>query len=154
QGILSAHAITTVSPTYGREIQTEKGGARLEGVLSARREALTGITNGVDYGVWNPATDTALVARYDAEDPSNKTRCRGALQKELGLPLDPTVPLIANVGRIVEQKGSDVVAQVIPKLLRATEAQVIVVGDGDPSLIARIEAQAAKSHERAVFVRA
>ena len=108
----------------------------LDGVLRARGESLVGIINGVDYAVWNPATDPALAARYDAEDFANKARCKGALQQELGLPLDAGAPLVACVGRIVEQKGTDLVAAAIPKLLRATDAQVVVAGDGEPALVA------------------
>ena len=154
QGILTADAITTVSPTYAREIQTEQGGAKLDGVLRARGARVVGIINGVDYSVWNPATDAALPARFDAEDPSNKARCRGALQKELGLALDPTAPIIASVGRIVEQKGSDIVADVLPKILRASDAQLVLAGDGEAPLVSALEAAVKRSHGRAVFVRA
>jgi starch synthase len=154
QGILAADAITTVSPTYAREIQTPEGGDRLDGVLAARGAAVVGVTNGVDYSVWNPATDTAIAARYDAEDPTNKTRCRGALQKELGLAIDAAAPIVVCVGRIVQQKGSDLVAAAIPRLLRATDAQIIVAGEGAESLTSAIEAAVSKSHGRAVFARA
>jgi starch synthase len=154
QGILSADAITTVSPNYAREIQTEEGGAKLDGVLRSRGARLVGIANGVDYSVWNPATDPALAARYDAEDPSNKARCRGALQKELGLPLDAAAPLVAFIGRIVPQKGSDLFAAALPKLLRATDAQVVAAGDGDRALVSEIESAVGRSHGRAVFARA
>ena len=154
QGILTANAITTVSPTYAREIQMPDRGGKLEGVLASRGASIVGIANGVDYSVWNPATDPSIAARYDAEDPSNKTRCRGALQKELGLPLDPAAPLVACVGRIVHQKGSDILAAALPKLLRATEAQVVIAGDGDAALVEKIESAVSKSHGRAVFARA
>ena len=154
QGVLTADALTTVSPTYAREIQTPAVGAGLDGVLRARDESLVGITNGIDYAVWNPATDPALVARYDAEDFSNKARCKGALQKELGLPLDTDAPVIAFVGRMVEQKGIDLVASALPKILRATDAQLALAGDGDASAVAALEAVVAKSRGRAAFVRA
>jgi starch synthase len=154
QGIVTADAVTTVSPTYAREIQTAERGARLEGVLRARGESLVGITNGVDYAVWNPATDSAIASRYDAEDFTNKARCKGALQRELGLPLDSEAPLFACVGRIVEQKGTDLVAGAMSKLLRATDAQIVVAGDGDASLVSAVEAAVAKSHGRAAFARA
>jgi starch synthase len=154
QGLLSADAVTTVSATYAREIQSAVHGARLDGVLRARGESLIGIPNGIDYAVWNPATDPALPARYDAEDFANKARCKGALQKELGLPLEAQSPVIAYVGRMVEQKGVDLLAAAIPKLLRATEAQLVIAGDGDEALMAGIDAAVAKSHGRAVFARA
>jgi starch synthase len=153
-GILTADAVTTVSTTYAREIQTPELGYKLDGVLRDRARAIVGITNGVDYAVWNPATDSALAARYDAEDAANKARCKGALQKELGLPIDAAAPLVASVGRLVLQKGSDLVAGVIPKLLRATEAQVVVAGDGDASLVKKVEDSVSKDPGRAVFARA
>jgi starch synthase len=153
QGIVSADVVTTVSPTYAQEIQTEAHGQKLHGVLQSKGKVV-GIVNGVDYGVWNPATDSNLVARFDAEDASNKARCKGALQKELGLPLDPDVPLVANVGRIVEQKGTDLVADLVPKLARGSDAQIVIAGDGDPKLIARLEAALTRAPGRGVFVRA
>jgi starch synthase len=152
QGILTADVLTTVSPTYAREIQSPKYGAGLDGVLRAHGEALLGITNGVDYSVWNPATDPALVARFDAEDTTNKARCKGALQKEVGLPLDAHAPLVAFVGRIVEQKGVDLVVASMPKLLRATEAQIVLAGEGEGSLVSSLETAVTKSHGRAAFV--
>jgi starch synthase len=151
QGIVTADAVTTVSPTYAREIQTPQGGAKLDGVLRARGESLLGITNGIDYSVWNPATDPALAARYDAEDFSNKARCKGALQSELRLPVDANAPLIACVGRMVEQKGTDLVTAAMPKILRATDAQIVFAGEGDASTVAAVEAAVAKSHGRAAF---
>jgi starch synthase len=153
QGIVTADAVTTVSPTYAREIQTPEFGARLDGVLRERGESLLGITNGVDYSVWNPATDPALVARYDAEDFANKARCKGGLQKEVGLPVDGQVPLVACVGRMVEQKGTDLLATAMAKLLRSTDAQVVVAGDGEPALVTAVESAVAKSHGRVAFAR-
>ena len=157
QGIIAADRLTTVSPTYAREIQTAgkdgTGGHRLEGVLASKSRPIVGILNGVDAGVWNPAVDPALAARYDAEDFAPRARCRGALQKELGLPLDAAAPIIGSVGRLVHQKGSDLVAAVLPKILRHSDAQVVICGDGDEALVAKLEAAVQKSHGRAVFVR-
>lgn len=154
QGIVTADVVTTVSPTYAREIQTPEMGAKLDGVLRARGEALVGICNGVDYAVWNPATDPAIAAHYDAEDLSNKARCKTALQKELGLPLEPHAPLVADIGRMVEQKGTDLATAAAPKLLRATDAQMVFAGDGRPELIAAVETVVSRSHGRAVLARA
>lgn len=153
QGIVSADVVTTVSPTYAQEITTAEHGQKLHGVLQSKGK-IVGVVNGVDYGVWNPATDSNLVARYDAEDASNKARCKGALQKELGLPLDADVPLVANVGRIAPQKGTDLVADVLPKLARGSDAQFVVAGDGDEALIGRLEAALTRVPGRGVFVRA
>lgn len=154
QGIVTADAVTTVSPTYAREIQTAERGEKLEGVLAAHGDKLVGICNGVDYAIWNPATDPAIAGRYDAEDTSNKVRCKGALQKELGLPIDSGAPLIGSVGRMVAQKGTDLLSAVIPKLLRATDAQFVVAGDGEPALVTAVETVVARSQGRAVFARA
>ncbi len=154
QGIVSADVVSTVSPHHATELVTEAGGFRLDGVLRAKGR-LTGILNGVDYSVWNPATDPHLPARYDAEDTSNKARCKAALQKELGLPLQPEgAPLLVSVGRLVAQKGTDLLVNALPKLLRASDLQVLICGDGDPELIAKIEAQVVKSRGRVVFQRA
>jgi starch synthase len=153
-GVALADAVTTVSPTYAREIQTADQGAGLQDSLAERGERLVGIVNGVDHSVWNPSIDPALVARYDAEDFSNKARCKGALQKELGLPLDANAPLVLCVGRMVEQKGTDLAAAATQKLLRGTDAQVVFAGDGSASIVEAVEAAVARSHGRAVFVRA
>jgi starch synthase len=152
QGIVSADAVTTVSASYAREIQSEAGGCRLDGVLRAK-ERITGIVNGVDYGVWNPATDSNIVARYDAEDATNKARCKAALQRELGLAVEERAPLIVSVGRIVPQKGSDLVAEVLARILRGSDAQIVVAGDGDDALVAKLQAAAEKGHGRAIFLR-
>ena len=154
QGIVTADAVTTVSPTYAREIQTPEYGARLDGVLRAHGAALAGVTNGVDYAVWNPATDSALVARYDAEDASSKARSKGAVQRELALELDVDAPLVAFVGRLTEQKGVDQVVAILPKLVQAYEAQVVIAGDGEPALVSSIEAAVARAEGHASFVRA
>jgi starch synthase len=154
QGILSADALTTVSPTYARELQTEASGHGLHGVLAARKGVLTGIANGVDYSVWNPAVDPAIAARFDAEDAANKHRCKGALQRELGLPLEPHEPLIVSVGRLVHQKGTDLVAEILPALMRGSSAQVAIAGDGDEALATALTSAVETCHGRAVFVRA
>ncbi len=152
-GLVSADVVTTVSPTYARELATESGGAGLDGVVRARRSPIVGILNGIDYAVWNPATDATLATRYDAQDMTGRVRCKGALQRELGLTLETSAPLIVSIGRMVPQKGTDLVAAAIPEILRATDAQIAIAGDGDPELVARIEAAVAKSDGRAVFSR-
>jgi starch synthase len=153
-GIVTADVVTTVSPSYAREIQTPSAGAGLDGVLRERADSLVGIVNGVDYAVWNPATDPALVARFDAEDATNKARCKGALQRELGLALEAEAPLVAFVGRLATQKGVDLILAALPRLLRGTEAQVVLAGDGDAALVAAIETAVARANGRVVFARA
>ncbi len=156
-GVVTADAVTTVSPTYARELLTELSGAGLEGVFrdrAASRGAVVGILNGIDYSVWNPAVDAALAVRYDAQDPSPRVRCKGALQRELVLPLEPSTPIVASVGRMVHQKWTDLIADAIPQLIRATDAQIVIAGDGDPDLVARVQDAAQRSHGRAVFLKA
>ncbi|AUX42217.1 glycogen synthase [Sorangium cellulosum] len=147
-GILAADALTTVSTTYANEILTAKQGERLDGVLRTRAAQLTGIVNGIDYAVWNPMTDPAIIARYDAEDVSNKGRCKSALLQEIGLEIRPERPLLVSVGRVVAQKGSDLLASAMPKILKG-DVSVVVAGEGDPALLEKLTAAAAKAPERA-----
>lgn len=144
-GITSANFLTTVSETYAREIVTAERGEKLDGVLRHRQEVLRGIVNGVDASVWNPATDVALPARYDVEDMTNKARCKGSLLSELGLEITRQRPLAIFVGRLVHQKGIDVLVQALPKIL-AQDFAVAIAGDGDEKAKAAIR-KAAKSHE-------
>lgn len=152
QGILSAKAVTTVSPTYAREITQSSTGEGLEGVLAALPKPLLGITNGVDYAVWNPATDSTLAARYDAENTEPKARCTGALQRELGLPLDIDSKIIAFVGRLVPQKGVEELCAILPELLAQTDASFVIAGDGH--LAPMVRAIAEKNPTRVVFAQA
>jgi len=150
-GILAADAITTVSNTYAREILTRDLGERLDGVLLTRRDKLQGIINGIDYAVWNPMTDPALPARYDAEDISNKGRCKSGLLQEIGLEIQPDRPLLVSIGRVVHQKGSDLLAAALPKILKS-DVSVVIAGTGDEALEAKLKAAVAKAGERAAFL--
>lgn len=130
-GIVFADLISTVSPTYAKEIQTPYYGGGLDGVLAERRERLFGIVNGVDYGVWNPATDPCLVATYDVETVAQrKPLCKAALQRRFGLPEQPATPLLGMVARLVEQKGLDLVGKAAQPLLQQG-VQLIVLGEGE-----------------------
>jgi starch synthase len=150
-GLIAADAVTTVSTTYAREILTPELGERLDGVLRARKDKVLGIVNGIDYAVWNPMTDPALAARYDAEDAANKGRCKSALLNELGLGLAPERPLVLSIGRVVHQKGSDLLAAALPKILKG-DVSVVVAGTGDPALCAKLEAAVGKSRDRSVYL--
>jgi starch synthase len=130
-GLVFADALTTVSPTYAREIQTPEYGCGLAGVLLERRDRLFGIVNGVDYGVWNPATDPYLAANYDAETVTvRKPVCKAALQRRHGLAEEPRTPLVGMIARLVEQKGLDLVLPVADALLRQGN-QLVVLGEGE-----------------------
>ena len=150
-GILAADAITTVSHTYAEEIMTAACGERLEGVLQTRKRDLHGIVNGIDYAVWNPMTDPAIAARYDADDASNKGRCKSALLAELGLEIKPERPLIVSIGRVVHQKGSDLLAAALPKILKG-DVSVVIAGAGDTALEEKLRAAALKVPERAAYL--
>ena len=129
-GLVYADALTTVSPTYAREIQTTMLGCGLHGVLMARSAKLFGIVNGIDDRVWNPATDPHIAATYDVADLAGKATCKAALQKEFRLDIDPKTPLLGMVSRLAVQKGLDLVEKVVPAFLRGG-AQLAVLGDGD-----------------------
>jgi starch synthase len=131
-GLSFADALTTVSPTYAREILTPDGGAGLDPVLRHRRHALHGILNGIDVGEWDPARDPHLPAHYSARDLTGKGVCKASLQRELGLPVRPDVPLVAMVSRLVDQKGLDLVVGALGQLV-TREVQLAVLGAGSPA---------------------
>src|SRR4051812_5217199 len=122
--------LSTVSPTYCREIQTSAFGYGLDGELARRHNDLRGILNGIDTTDWDPASDRRLPARYDSNDLSGKLECKLALQRELGLEVDPKIALCGIVGRMTHQKGYDVFAQCLPELL-GWNAQFALLGTGD-----------------------
>ncbi len=129
-GLVFADAITTVSPTYAREILTPEQGCALDALLRARSGSLRGILNGIDEAeTWNPARDRFLPAPFDAADLGGKAECKRALQAELGLPDRPETPVVAMVGRFVEQKGLDLVAAAMP-FLTGQDLQLVVLGSG------------------------
>ncbi len=130
-GILAANRITTVSPTYAREIQTPERGELLDGVLRTRRDKLVGIINGIDTNVWNPATDSALEARFDARDLTGKRLCKTIFCAARGF--DPDKPLVVSLGRLVEQKGIDWLVGAIPEIIK-TGANVAIAGAGDAEI--------------------
>ena len=140
-GLACADAITTVSPTYAREICTAPLGFGLQGLLAARAQVLTGILNGVDTDYWNPATDPMIAQRYDAASLVDKRANKLALQQALGLEADGQAFVLGMVTRLVEQKGVDLVADVIDRLV-ALPAQVAIQGSGDRALEERLLALA------------
>jgi starch synthase len=141
-GLVFADQITTVSPTYAREIREPAFGVGLDGVLRERAGDLHGILNGLDYEAWNPATDPEIAKRFDAEDPQGKAVCAAALREELGL--DPAAggPLIGVVSRLAEQKGMDLAVEAAPDLLREG-AQLAVLGQGEARYLQAFQALAA-----------
>jgi len=132
-GLQFADAITTVSPAYALEIQSEPLGFGLQGLLAARRDCLSGILNGIDTGLWNPATDPLIAGRYDADTLAAKAINKSALQRRLSLAPSPAVPLFAVVSRLTAQKGLDWLLAIAPQLL-ALPAQLAILGSGEPQL--------------------
>ncbi|MEJ2257450.1 MAG: glycogen synthase GlgA [Woeseiaceae bacterium] len=130
-GILYADLVTTVSPTYAREILGADYGMGLDHLLRQRGPGFVGILNGVDYGEWDPSHDTLIPANYDAGDLAGKTTCKRRLMEELGLEIDVDRPLIGIVSRLVAQKGFDLVRAVVPRLLRHTGFSLAVLGSGE-----------------------
>ena len=150
-GLKFADRITTVSPTHAREIATPEFGFGLDGVIRSRQAVVSGILNGVDYDVWNPARDSALAAPYEAEHIDGKARCKEALQHELGLAPEPNTPLLGMVSRLTPQKGVDLVLGAMGPL-QACGVQLAVIGTGDPGLEAALR-EAARTHPSRVAVR-
>ena len=150
-GLKFAQHVTTVSPTYAREIATHEFGFGLDGVIRGRGADVTGVLNGVDGAVWDPATDAAIPARYKAGRVGGKALCKHALQAELGLAPRSDAPLFGVVSRLTPQKGLDLVLGALPGLLQLG-GQLALQGTGDAGLEQAFLA-AAQQHPGAVAVR-
>ena len=151
-GLVFADQLSTVSKRYAEEIQSAPLGSGLEGVLSHRRDVLSGILNGVDYAEWDPATDSHLAKKYDAATVDmGKAACKAALQKELGLAPQPRTPLAAFIGRLVDQKGLDLIAAAIERL-SDDDLQWVLLGTGDPKYQQALT-QLAAQHPRKIAAR-
>jgi starch synthase len=133
-GIVAADHITTVSPRYAREIQTEEHGFGLERLLRSRAGSLSGILNGVDYGEWDPRNDTHIPAQYGLQDLSGKRACKRRLLEEFGLPVDLDAPVVGVVTRLVWQKGLDLLLESTPHWLANERVRLVVLGLGAQSL--------------------
>jgi len=129
-GLVYSDAITTVSPTYAREILTDEFGCGLEGVLKTREDVLSGILNGIDVEVWNPDTDKKIYKRYSAANPDDKGINKEKLQLDMGLKADREIPVIGMISRLADQKGLDLLAKIISELLN-TKVQFVLLGTGD-----------------------
>jgi starch synthase len=128
-GIIAADALSTVSPRYAREIQTSEQGHGLDWLLRARSNRLVGITNGVDYDVWNPETDPHIASNFSAEDLAGKHECKLDLLRRFGLPEESERPIIAIISRLVGQKGYDLIRQISGPILE-TGSFFIALGAG------------------------
>ncbi|MFO7675437.1 MAG: glycogen synthase GlgA [bacterium] len=134
--LVHADRLTTVSPTYAREIQEPELGFGMDPILRSRREVLSGILNGIDTNCWNPAADPHLAEPYSPDRPAGKTADRRSLDRELGL--DPGGPLFVVVSRLAGQKGINLVIDEIPRLV-ALDARICILGTGQPEYHERLE---------------
>jgi starch synthase len=137
-GLAYADRITTVSPTYAQEIQTPEFGYGLEGLLAHKQQQLSGIINGIDTTVWDPSSDSYLAHNYTADKLEGKQANKAALQQELGLPIAADVPLFGLIGRLVEQKGIDLVLNCLAEMT-TLPMQFALLGSGDKSIEYRLQ---------------
>ncbi len=141
-GIVWSDAVTTVSPTYAREIQTAEQGFGMDGVLRDHANKLTGILNGVDYAIWSPEVDPHTATHYSVSDLSGKLACKRALLAEMGLPANDGRPVIGIVSRFAEQKGLDLVGT-IAEWLAEQDVAIVALGSGDAATEAMFRTLAA-----------
>ena len=149
-GLQFADRITTVSPSYAEEIQSEPLGMGLQGLLSHRKDVLTGILNGIDTDAWDPESDPYIERYYNASRPAAKQDNKRALQLRMGLRDEPEVPLFGTVSRLTHQKGHDVLADIAAELAKLP-AQLVVLGSGDAQLQRRFQ-ELAQSHPGRIAV--
>lgn len=150
-GLFYADKLTTVSPTYAHEIQGSEQGCGLDGLLRSRAHDLSGILNGVDDAVWNPASDPLIPKPYDERSMAGKLKGKTALQQEAGLTIQNDAPLFCVVSRLTEQKGLHLVLEALPEIV-GRGGQIMLLGSGDSSLEAAFSAAAA-AHPQAVAVK-
>jgi starch synthase len=129
-GLVFADYVTTVSPTQAAELRTPGGGFGLHGVFVGLGDRLVGVLNGIDQRLWNPATDPLITAQYSVDKLEGKRRCKAALQRSFGLPQRRRAPILGMAGRLVTQKGLDLILQA--RQLLASDAQFVFLGSGDP----------------------
>ena len=128
-GLAFADAITTVSQSYAQEIQTMEFGCGLDGLLRARTKDLTGVLNGIDVEEWNPGSDKLITHNYHRRTINQKVNNKTALQAQLGLPMDKSIPVLGFIGRLVEQKGVDLILDQMNELL-TLDCQLVILGSG------------------------
>lgn len=149
-GVSFSDRITTVSPTYALEIQSDSDGMGFGGLLRARGNVLSGILNGIDTDVWNPATDPEITASFSAKDFSQKAKNKAALQKKLGLRVAPKAPLFSVVSRLTTQKGLDLLANQVDQITDLG-GQLVLLGSGDTAIEAKFK-QAALQNPKEISV--
>jgi starch synthase len=146
-GIQFSEMVTTVSPQYAREIQGSEMGYGLDGTLRARGGDLVGILNGVDYGEWDPRHDKHIAAPFSADDLAGKAECKRDLLATMGLPLEPSLPVVGVISRLVAQKGFDIVVDAWYDLLQRP-IRMVVLGTGEPRLEQGLRSLAERAPDR------
>lgn len=151
RGINRAHAVTTVSPTYAREILSPRYGMGLEDAIGQRAAVLTGILNGVDYGTWDPRVDPYITDHYDDPDAAAKTSLKSALCREIDLAAAAGRPMVGIVSRLAEQKGIDIFSAALDRLMAETDAAFVVLGSGNPDLERDLRTRTRQFPDRIAF---
>jgi starch synthase len=143
-GLFYADKLATVSPTYAQEIQTERFGFGMQGLLQSRQKDLIGILNGLDTQAWDPAHDAYLGASYQAQDFSGKAKIKAQLQLSMGLAQQADTPLLGVVSRLTHQKGLDMLLQIADDLLAEQALQLVILGSGEATMEQGFQALAAR----------
>jgi starch synthase len=151
-GIFYADAVTTVSPTYAREIQGSRLGCGMDGVLRHRADRLTGILNGIDTREWDPESDQRIAARYSPAEMSGKNRCRASLLKQLGMDRNSKDLVVGMLGRMAAQKGWQLMLEAAPALLE-TGTRLVLMGSGHPEYEQKIGRLAARYPDRLGYLK-
>lgn len=144
-GLVYADFITTVSPTYAKEIQTQEQGCNLEDVIIKRKKHLKGIINGIDTKEWNPQKDTLIPYHFSIQKMNGKAKIKAQEQQQFGLKEEPDVPLFAMISRLASQKGFDILLETLDEILEEMNVQFIIVGTGDEN-IEKALLEKAKNH--------
>ncbi|GMQ81096.1 MAG: glycogen synthase [Rhodothermia bacterium] len=131
-GICFADVVSTVSPTYAKEIQTNELGRGLEGVIQSRGNRIRGVLNGIEDGIWDPSTDTLIPFQYSADRLEQKSGNKRALLEHFRLPTDDRLPLVGIISRLTEQKGFSLLEPILDQVLEEGNVRIVVLGSGDP----------------------
>jgi starch synthase len=150
-GITQADALTTVSPTHAREIQTREFGHGLDALLRQRRHRLAGVLNGVDYAHWSPDTDGMIAARYTVDDLQGKQLCREELLRRFDMDADADTPVVGVVSRLAQHKGIDIIQHALPRLMANRRVVCVLLGAGERLYVEALQMLAARYAGRIVF---
>ncbi len=151
-GLIFSDYITTVSPTYAKEIQTPEQGCGLDGILTKRKSKLKGIVNGIDVNEWNPQKDALIPHHFSIAKMEGKAKLKKEIQTQLGLPVRADVPLFAMISRLAAQKGFDTVLACLDRILTEQDVQFVIVGTGDSALENGLKELAAKHENLSVNI--